>query len=92
MLFLRCSKVDPNQFSDEYVRENLCQAFGLKNNRLNDTLEEFIGVRAQTMMSVSMHSLPAETLALERIKRTSEREAACEAAGPATVKTREAAE
>lgn len=84
-------KAEINHLSDEYVRENLCKAFGLENDR-HETLDEFIGVGAEVMTNVTLYGLPAEWLALKRIKRTSEREAACETAGPPTAKTREAAE
>lgn len=91
MGFLIFREADTSYFQDEYVRESLCKAFGLENYR-RDTLETFIGVEEEVIKNVTLYGLPAEMLALQRIKRTSEREAACEAAGPATVKTREAAE
>ncbi|KAL0635434.1 hypothetical protein Q9L58_005642 [Maublancomyces gigas] len=83
--------VSENLFSDEYVRENLCKAFGLRNDR-HETLDEFIGVGAEIIENVTLNGIHAETLALIRIKKTSQRELACKAAGPPTVKTREAAE
>lgn len=84
-------EADRNWFSDEYVWESLCKAFGLQNDQ-HDTLEEFIGVGAEIINRVALGGVPAEMLALRRIEKMSQQEIACKAAGPPTVKTREAAE
>ncbi|KAL0635431.1 hypothetical protein Q9L58_005639 [Maublancomyces gigas] len=76
---------------DERVQKHLCIEFDLKNET-HAALIEFIGVGHDTITSIMVFCLPPEVLPMARITRTSAREAACKAAGPPTVKTREAAE